>query len=139
MVVVQEVVLADGPHVRVDPLANFTLELLERPPFPLGSGLHDGRVYGFFDSEAAIELDRRPRAVPIEHVVHAGRHFDDQRHLDHHQVQLPGETLLDVFLHIVNGLLGALSAKQRLVIPGQDLVDFLIGTDAWSGQVRSLI
>jgi hypothetical protein len=42
-----------------------------------------------------VELDRRARAVPVEHVIDATLHIDDQRNLDHHEVQFFAEVVFD--------------------------------------------
>ena len=70
-----------------------------------------------------VELDGRPRAVAVEHVVHAAVDVDDQRDRDHHQVEFLAEVLLDVTLGGEDGLLRLLAVEQRVVVGRQDLLD----------------
>jgi hypothetical protein len=56
VVVVEEVIFADGAHVGADAFSGAAVELLECHPLPLGRGLHDLRVDGVF---AAIVRDMK--------------------------------------------------------------------------------
>ena len=66
---------------------------------PLGGGLHDLRVDGMLVAVVRdVELDRGARSVAVEHVVDAALGVDDQRNLDHHQVEFLAEIVFDVAL-----------------------------------------
>jgi hypothetical protein len=58
-----------------------------------------------------VELDGRARAVAVEHVVDAALDVDDERHLDHHQVQFTAEILFNVLFDRVDGLLRLLAVQ----------------------------
>jgi hypothetical protein len=98
VVVVEEVVLADGAHVGADPLAGPAPELGEGGALPLGRRLDDLGVEPGFDPQAAGELDRGARAVAVEHVVDAALPGDDERHLHHLQIEFAAQPVLDEVL-----------------------------------------
>ena len=107
VVVVEEVVLADGAHVGADALAGLAVELLQRHPLPLGGGLHDLGVDGVLVAIVGdVELDGSARAVAVEIVVDAALLVHDQRHGDHHQVEFVAEVVFDVVLRLEDRLLG---------------------------------
>ena len=107
VVVVEEVVFADGAHVGADAFAGPAVELLEGDPLPLGGGLHDLGIDGMLVAVVGdVELDGSARAVAVEHVVDAAFDIDDQRDLDHHQVEFLAEIVFDVALEVENGFLG---------------------------------
>ena len=140
MVVIQEIVLADGAHVGADALANSAIELLESDPLPLGCGLHHLRVDGM---QVAIirnmELNRGARAVAIQHVVDAALHIHDERNFDHHQVEFLAQVVFDVAFHLEDGLLGLFRGQQGAVTPGQNFFQFLIVADSRSSQIGFLV
>ena len=139
VVVVEEVVLADGPHVGAQALAEAHAELVQGDALPLGRRLHDLRVEGMAVVVVRdVEPDGRPRAVAVEHVVDARRDVDDERHLDHREVQLTAQVLLDVALDRVDGLLRLLGGEGRVVVGRQHLGQFVVVADAGSGQVGFL-
>ena len=140
VVVVEEVVLADGPHVGQEALADPVAELLERRALPLGGGLHDlgvDRVLVVVVGD--VELDRPALAVAVEHVVDARLDVDDERNLDHVQVQLLAEIALDVVLDYVDGLLGLPAVERRCVVVRQDLLEVLVVADARPGKIGLLV
>ena len=80
MVVIEEIVLAHGPHVGADSLAGLHVELLQRHALPLGRGLDDLGVDRMLVVVVGdVELNGRAGAVAVEHVVHAAFDVDDQR------------------------------------------------------------
>jgi hypothetical protein len=86
VIVVEEVVLAHGAHVGAQLFTHLAVKLLQSDPFPLGGSLDDLRVDGMLIPIVRdVELDWRARPVPVEHVVDAALHIDDQRNLDHHE------------------------------------------------------
>ncbi len=86
-----------------------------------------------------VELDRRARAVAIEHVVDAALDVHDQRNRHHHQVQFLAKILLDVALRGKDGLLRFLDVQQGPVIIGQNLFQFVVVSDARPRQIRFLV
>ena len=88
MVVIEEVIFADGAHVGADAFAGAAIELLEGDALPLGGGLHDLGVDGMLVAVVRdVELNGRTGAVAVEHVIDAAFDIDDERDLDHHQVE----------------------------------------------------
>ena len=136
---VEEVVLAYRTHVGVDTFVHVTFELLQRPAFPLRGRLHDRCADRLLQAKAAGKLDRSPRTVAIQHVVHARGGLNNQRHLNHHQVQFLREPFFDVLLDVVNSLLRTLDVQEGRIVPRQYLLHGLIGADSRAGQVGSLV
>jgi hypothetical protein len=102
MVVIEEIVFADGAHVGADAFADSAIELLEGDAFPLGRRLHDLRVDGMQVAIVRdVELNRGARPVAIEHVVDSALHIHDERHFDHHQVEFLAQVVLDIAFHLV--------------------------------------
>ena len=122
------------------PSPDLAVELLERDAFPLGRGLHDLRVDGM---QVAIvrdmELDRRARAVAIEHVVDAALHIDDERHFDHHQIEFLAQVVFDIAFHLEDGLLRLFRSQQRTVVVRQDFFQFFVIADSRPCQIGFLI
>jgi hypothetical protein len=139
MVVVEEVVLAHRPHVGADALTHFAAELGQSRPFPFRRGLDDLGVEGLFESESAGELDGRPRTVAVQHIIDSAFSFNNQWHLNHGQVQFFAQVLLNVLLNGKKRLHTLEGRKNRLIIIGQDFIDFRVGADPGSGQVRFLV
>ena len=107
VVMVQEVVLADGAHVGAHALVHLAPELLERHALPLGGRLHDLRIDGVLIVIVGnMERDRRARPIPVQHVIHAAFGVHDQRHLNHHQVEFFTEVIFDVPFYLKDRLLG---------------------------------
>ena len=107
VVVVEEVVLAHGAHVGADAFAGLAVELLQRHPLPLGSGLHHLGVDGVLVAIVGdVELDRGARSVAVEIVIDAALLVHDERHGDHLQVQFVAEVFFDVALCLEDRLLG---------------------------------
>jgi len=105
VVVVEEVVLAHGPHVGEEPFSGLHAELLERGSLPLGGRLnHLGvdRVLAVVVRDA--ELDGPAGAVTVEVVVDAALGIHDERHFDRDQVQFPAEVVLVYLLTAVIAL-----------------------------------
>ena len=95
VVVVQEVVFADGAHVGAEAFAGLHAEALEGHAFPLGGGLHDLGIDGVLIAIVGdVELDGRAGAVAIQQVVDAALGIHDQRHGDHHEVERLAEVRL---------------------------------------------
>ena len=83
VVVIQEVIFADGAHVGANAFSGPAIELLECNSFPLASSLN----YLCIDRVLVpivrdVELTGSARPVAIEHVVDAALYVDDQRNLD---------------------------------------------------------
>ena len=107
VIVIEEVVLADGAHVGADAFAELAVELLQGDPFPLGGGLDDLRIDGMLVAVVGdVELNRSARSVAIEHVIDAALDVDDEWHLHHHEVEFFAEMVLDIALDLENGFLG---------------------------------
>ena len=136
---VEEVVLAHGAHVGADTLPDLALELPQGHPLPLGRRLHDLGVDALLEAEPAGELDRRARAVAVEVVVDPALAVDDQRHLDHLEVELLAEVVLDGALDLEEGLLRVQAVEQGGVVRWKDLLHLRVRADAGSGQVRPLV
>jgi hypothetical protein len=49
-----------------------------------------------------VELHGRSREVTVEEVVHSALRVDNQRDLDHHDVELSAEVSLDIVLQVVS-------------------------------------
>ena len=139
VVVVEEVVLADGAHVGQEPLARPHAELGEREPLPLRRRLHD---LGVDRVQVAVvrdvERDRRPRAVAVEVVVDAALAVDDQRHLDERQVQLLAQAVLDQSLRRVQRPHPLTRLEQRLVVVRQHELELAVVADPRPCEVRFL-
>ena len=138
VVVVEEVVLAHGAHVGADALAGLAAELLQRDPLPFGRGLHDLRIDWVHVAVVAdVELHGSARAIPVEHVVDAAVAVDDERHRDHHEVQLAAEVFLDVLLDREDRPLRFPRRQQGVVVPRQHLLEIGVTADARSGEIGS--
>src|SRR5665811_2160645 len=86
-----------------------------------------------------VELDGCARSVSIEHVVDAALHVHDQWDLHHRQVQFFAQVVLDISLSCEEGSHGFLWCEERPVVGGQDLLDFFVCADSWSGKVRGFV
>jgi hypothetical protein len=139
VVVVEEVVLADRLHVGVDALARLATELAERDALPLRRRLHDLRVEPLLQAQPARELHGRARAVPVQHVVDAALPRHDERHLDHLEVQLLAEAVLDEALDLMERLHPFQGPQERLVVGGEDALHLLVGADPRTRQVCLLV
>jgi hypothetical protein len=139
VIVVEEVVLAHGAHVGVDAFADLAAELLQRPALPLRRRLDHLRLDRPLETEPGGELDRRARAVAVEHVVHAAVAVDDQGDLHELQIQLLGEILLDVALDRVERPHRLHGVENRGVVGGEDLLHFLIRADSRAREVCLLV
>jgi hypothetical protein len=106
VIVIQEIVLAHRLHVGVDALPPLAVESLESHPLPLGGCLDDLRPDRLIETETAREFHRGSGAVSIEVVVDTTRLIDDQRYLHHHQIELFGQTVLDITLDLEESLHG---------------------------------
>ena len=107
VIVIEEVIFADGAHVGAEAFARLHVELLQRHPLPLGRGLNDLGIDGVLVAIIRdVELDRRARAVAVEIVIDARLLVDDEGHGDHHQVQFFAEVVFDVLLHLEDRPLG---------------------------------
>ena len=88
VIVIQKIVFAHGAHVGADTFAGLAVELLQGDPFPLRRRLYDLRVDGMHVAVVRdVERHRGARAVAIEHVIDAAVDVDNQRNLNHHQVE----------------------------------------------------
>ena len=139
VIVIEEVILAHGAHVGADALALFAFELLQRPALPLGRGLDNLSFDTFLESEPARKVDGRARAVAVEVVVHAAVLVDDQRYLDHLQVQFLAQVLLDEILELVERFHAVHRTEQRCIVGGQAGVYFRVGADAGACEVSFLV
>ena len=140
VVVVEEVVLADGAHVGDEPLAGLHAELAERHSLPLRRGLdHLGVDRVLLVVVRNPEAHGRSGAVTVEVVVDAARRVDDQRHLDADQVELAAQTVLDVTLHGRKRALCLVRVQQRRVVPRQDLLELGIVADPRACEVSRLV
>ena len=139
VVVVEEVVLAHGPHVGEEALAGLHPELGERRPLPLRRGLDD---LGVDRVRVAVVRDVEPhgraRAVAVEVVVDAARGVHDQRHLHERQVQLLAEAVLDQPLGAVERLHRLLRREQRRVVVRQHLLELGVVADPRACEVGFL-
>ena len=132
---VQEVILAHGLHVGADALADIAAKLLERHAFPLRGSLDNLGMYGFVESQPARKFHRCPRAVAIQVIINAAISVNDQRNLNHLQVEFLAQILLNVVLCCKDALHGFFRGKQGFVIFGQNLLQVIIIADSGSGQV----
>ena len=107
VIVIEEVVFADGPHIGAEPFARLQVELLQRHPLPLGRGLDHLGVDGVLIAVVGdVELDRRAGPIPVKIVVNARFLIHNQRHGDHHQVQFFAEIFFDIVFHLEDCPLG---------------------------------
>jgi hypothetical protein len=136
VVVVEEIVLPDRPHVGEQALARPDAELPQGRPLPLGRRLDD---LGVDRMQAAVvvdvERDGRARSVPVEVVVHTARGVDDQGNLDRLEAELAAQAVLDHALRRVERPHGLARAEQRLVVVGQDVLELAVVADPRSRQV----
>src|SRR5581483_10974638 len=140
VVVIEEVVFADGAHVGADALANLAVELLQRDAFPLGGSLHYLGIDGVLATIIRdVELDGSARTVAIQHVVDAALDIDNQRDFHHEQIKFLAEIVFDVALHVENGLLGFLRGEERMIIGGENAFEFGVIADAGTGQIGFLV
>ncbi len=140
VIVIEEVIFAHGAHVGAKAFARLHAKLLQRHPLPLGGGLHYLRVDGVL-----VVIVRRcgtgwgARAVAVEQVVDAALFIDDQRHFDHHQVELFAEVVFDVALHLEDRPLRFFGRQQRAVVLRQNLFEELIIANAGACEVRFFV
>ena len=88
VVMVEEIIFADGAHVGADAFADTAVELFQGNAFPLGGRLHDLGIDGMQVAVIGnVELDGGAGAVAVEHVVDAAFDVDDERDFHHHQVE----------------------------------------------------
>src|ERR1039458_9076228 len=140
VVVVEEIVLADGAHIGAEAFALLHAEALEGDAFPLGGGLNHLGVEGVHVAVVRnVELDGGAGAIAVEIIVHTAIDIDDQRDGDHHEVELFAEMFLDVILGGEDSLLGVLGVQQGRIIPGKDFFEFGVIANAGSGQVRLFV
>jgi hypothetical protein len=59
-----------------------------------------------------VELDGGPRSIAIQHVVDAALDIHDEWHLNHHEVELFAQVLLDVVFNRKEGLHRLPSAQK---------------------------
>jgi hypothetical protein len=87
VIVIKEVIFANGAHVGADALTGLAVKFLQREPLPLGRGLNHLRIDGMHIAIVRnMKLDWSARAITVEHVIDAALDVHDQRHLDHDQV-----------------------------------------------------
>ena len=86
-----------------------------------------------------MELDGSSRTVAVEHVIDAALHVNNERHLNHHQVELLTEVVLDITLDLKNGLLRLFRREQGVVIFWQNVFQFSVISDTRSGQIAFFI
>ena len=140
VVVVQEVVFADGAHVGAQAFAGPHVEALEGDAFPLGGGLHDLGIDGVLVAIVGnVELDGRAGAVAIQQVVDAALGIDDERHGDHHEVERLAQVLFDEGFARKDGSLRVPGGEQGRVVHWQDIFEFGVVANAWPGKVGFLV
>ena len=136
MVMIEEVVLANGTHVGEKTLADLESVLLKREPFPFSNGLHDlGVDRVLFIIVLNVEIDRRARPVAVEIIVHTAVAVDDEGALDAHEVKLAEQTVFDVILDSLEGDLRFFRVKKRLIVVGQHVPEYFIIADTRSGEI----
>ena len=91
------------------------------------------------ETEPARELDRRARAVAVEHVVDATQHVHDERYLHHEQIEFLAEVLLDVPLDGEERLHGFPGREQRVVVRGQDPFEIVVVPHTGAGEIGSIV
>ena len=139
VIVIQEVVLAHRPHIRIQAFAHLHAELFEGHAFPLGGRLHHLGADGLVQAEAAGKFDRRTGAIPIKIIVDAALLADDQGNLDHDQIQFFAEIVGDVAFESGEGDLCFFGIEDGFVIRGQDFRHFLVSADAGAGEIGGFI
>src|ERR1039458_9676098 len=140
VVVVEEIILADGAHIGAEAFALLHAEALEGDAFPLGGGLNHLGVDGVHVAVVRnVELDRSAGAIAVEIIVHTAIDIDDQRDGDHHEVELLAEVSLDIILGGEDGLLGVLGVQQGGIILRKDSFEFGVIANAGSSQVRFFV
>ena len=140
VVVVEEVVLADRPHVRAQAFAGAHSELPEGHPLPLGRGLDHLGLEGVPVAVVRdVELDGGARAVAVEVVVNPAFHVDDEGHRNHGQAELAAEVLLDVALDREDRVLGLPGIEKRAIVRWQDLHQLVVVADARSREIRPFV
>ncbi len=137
---VQEIVLADGSHVRANALAPLAMELFQRDSLPLRGRLHNLGIDGVFVVIVGnMERDRRARSIPVQHVIHTAFHVHDQRHLDHHQVEFFTEVIFDVPFYLEDRLLGFFLGQQGTIVGRENLLQFVVVANPRACKVSLLV
>ena len=139
VIVVEEVIFAHGFHVGANAFADLAVKLLQGHSLPFGGRLHDLGLDAFVEAQPAGKLDGRARAVAVEVIVDAALAVNDQRNLDHHQIEFLAQVLLDVVLDCKERFLRVLATEKRFVISRQIFRDLFIGADARTRQIRLLV
>jgi len=118
MQVVENLIPADGVHVRIEALMDLEAVFLQRIALPLGQRLHD------FDALVRhihqIKGDRSLDAVQV--VVQAAFLFHEQRGADAGQMQLLADLLLEGVADILDGLLGLADVQGRFIVLRQSQI-----------------
>ena len=140
VVVVEEVVLAHGAHVRHEALAGLHSELRERDAFPLRGRLDDLRLDRVLSVVVRdVERDGAARPVAVEVVVHAALGVDDERDLDAHEAELAAEAVLDVPLDGRDRALRLFRVEERRVVVREDFLELRVVPDPRTREVGLLV
>jgi hypothetical protein len=100
VVVVQEIVSANGAHSGAQAFSDPHGKLFQRGPLPLGGRLDDLTIYGVFVVIVDdVELNGCAGTTAAQHIVHAALHVDDQRHGHHDEIRFLARVALDETLY----------------------------------------
>ena len=135
VIVVQEIVLSYGTHVRADAFAFLTQELLEGKAFPFGGCLNNLGFNAFIKTQTAWKVDWRTGSIAVQVVVHPAVLIHNQRDLNHLQIEVLAQVLFNKVFDLINGLHSVFGIQDGLIVGWENLLYFFVSADARSGQV----
>lgn len=139
VIVIEEVVLADGAHVGAETFAETHAEIAKSGSLPLGGGLNDLSIDGMLIAIIGnVELNGSAGTIAIEHVVDAAFDVHEKRHGDHDEVQLFAEMVLDEAFNGEDGFLGIAAIEGAAVVGREDLLEFFVIADAGTCKIGDL-